>query len=139
FSFSSKEVEIASGKILNEMKITSITVNETLDPAVFSPPVFTPTPLQKLLTDLFGERSDVNAVMWTYHDFRRAHPDIDTDEALQVIGYQMLKMGDRSAAAVLLAANAADHPKSSGAAFGLGRAYWETKEFSKARAQFELA
>ncbi len=139
FSFSSKEVEIATGKVLNEMKTTSIVVNEKLDPAIFSPPVFTLTLLQKLLADLFGERTDVNAVLWSYRDFRRAHPDIDTNEGMQVIGYQMLKMGDHPAAVALLAANALAYPRSSGAAFGLGRAYCETKEFAKAREQFETA
>jgi cytochrome c-type biogenesis protein CcmH/NrfG len=48
-------------------------------------------------------------------------------------------MGDHRASVALLAANAAEHPQSSGAAFALGRAYRETKEFAKARAQFENA
>jgi tetratricopeptide (TPR) repeat protein len=77
--------------------------------------------------------------MWTYHDFVRAHTEIDTDEGMQVIGYQMPKMGDHRASVPLLAANAAEHPQSSGAAFALGRAYRETKEFANARAQFENA
>jgi hypothetical protein len=139
FSFSSKEVEIATGKVLNEFRTTSITVNEKLDPAVFSPPTFTPGPLQKLLADLYGERTDVNAVLWSYHEFRRAHPEIETDEGMQAIGYQTLKMGDHPAAVALLEANAKEHPKSSDAFFGLGRAYREQKEFAKARAQFEMA
>jgi Tetratricopeptide repeat len=139
FSFSSKEVEIATGKVLNEFRTTSIVVNEKLDPAVFSPPALTLTPLRKLMADLYGERTDVNAVLWTYHDFRRAHPEIETDEGMQVIGYQILKMGDHPAAVALLEANAKEHPKSSGAFFGLGRAYRERKEFAKARAQFETA
>jgi Tfp pilus assembly protein PilF len=58
---------------------------------------------------------------------------------MQIIGYQMLKMGDGASAVALLAANAADYPQSSGAAFGLGRAYCETKQLPKARAQFETA
>ena len=88
---------------------------------------------------LFGESTDAEAVMWTYRDFRRAHPDVDTDEAMQVIGYQMLKMADYPAAVALLTVNVADHPHSSGAAFGLGRAYRETKQLAKARAEFEGA
>lgn len=139
FSFSSKEVEIATGKVLNEMKTSSISVNEKLDPDVFSPPVFKQTPLQKLMADVFGERSDINAVMWTYREFRHAHPEINSDESMQVIGYQMLKMGDGASAVALLAANAVDYPQSSSAAFGLGRAYSETKQLSKARGQFETA
>ena len=139
FPFLSREIEIETGKVLNEMKITSIVLNEKLDPRVFSPPVLTLTPLQKLLADLFGERSDANAVMWTYRDFRRAHPDVDTDEGMEVIGYQMLKMGDHQAAVALLTANALAYPHSSGAAFGLGRSYRETGELVKARDQFETA
>ncbi len=117
FPFSSKEVEIATGKVLNEMRTTSIVANQNFDPAIFSPPVFPHTLLQTTMELLFGERTDGEAVMWTYRDFRRAHPDVDTDVAMQVTGYQMLKMGDHPAAVALLTANAADHPKSSGAAF----------------------
>jgi len=39
----------------------------------------------------------------------------------------------------LLTANALAYPRSSGAAFGLGRAYRETRHFAKAREQFETA
>jgi hypothetical protein len=139
FPFSSKEVEIATGKVLNEMRTTSIVANQQLDPAIFSPPVFPHTLLQTTMELLFGERTDVEAVMWTYRDFRRAHPDVETDEAMQVIGYQMLKMGDHPAAVALLTANAADYSKSSGAAFGLGRAWRETRQTAKARAAFGSA
>lgn len=139
FAFSSREVEIATGRVLNEMKWNSITVNENLDPAVFSPPNFPRTPLQSLLEKLFAERADREAVMWSYRGFRRAYPELDTDAGIQAIGYQMLKMGDSVSAVALLEANAAEHPKSSGAAFGLGRALKTAGKSAEARAAFERA
>ena len=139
FAFSSREVELASGKVLNEMKWNSITVNETIDPAAFSPPVFRRAPLQNLLEQLFAERADPDAVMWSYRGFRRADPGLDTDAGIQAIGYQMLKMGDSASAVRLLEANAAEHPKSSGAAFGLGRALRASGRAAQARAAFERA
>jgi hypothetical protein len=70
---------------------------------------------------LFLERSDRAAVRWSYGEFRRAYPGVDTDAGIQAVGYQILKMGDIDSAIALLEANAHDHPDSSGAAFGLGR------------------
>ncbi len=139
FAFSSREVEIATGKVLNEMQWNSITVNEDLAPAVFSPPSFTRTPVQDLLEKLYQERADHEAVMWSYRGFRRAYPDLDTDAGTQAIGYQMLKMGDSASAVTLLQANAAEHPRSSGAAFGLGRALRTAGKPAEARAAFERA
>jgi transcriptional regulator GlxA family with amidase domain len=139
FPFMSREVEIATGKVLNEMQTTSITINQDLDPSIFSPPVIQRNELQRLMDFLFQERSDVQAVMWTYHDFRRANPTVVTDESMQVIGYQMLKMGDFPSAIKLLDTNAQDYPQSTGAAFGLGRAYKAAGQVEKARREFERA
>jgi hypothetical protein len=139
FPFRIREVEIATGRVMNEMTWTSITVNAPLDPSVFSPPSFERTPLQKLLDRLFLEREDVEAVMWSYRDFRRAYPGVDSDFGIQAIGYQILKMGDRESAVALLEDNAAAHPKSSGAAFGLGRAYAASGRPEEARRAFQNA
>jgi len=139
FAHSDREVEIATGKVLNEMSWTSITVNQEIDPAVFSPPVFTRTPLQRLLDQLYLERTDIQAVLWSYHEFRRVHPAIETDEGIQVIGYQILKMGDHSSAVALLKANASDYPRSSGAAFALGRAHQTAGNLSESRVEFQRA
>lgn len=139
FAHSDREVEIATGRVLSEMTWTSITANQELDPGVFSPPVLRLTPLQQLLEQLFAERSDVEAVLWSYHEFRRGRPDIKTDEGMEFIGYQMLKMGDHAAALALLKVNAADYPRSSSAAFGLGRAYRTAGRLSEARAEFQRA
>lgn len=63
------------------MKTSSLVINQELDPSIFSPPVLKLTPLQKLMDQLFQERSDTQAVMWSYADFRTAHPDLATDES----------------------------------------------------------
>lgn|GEM_PF-725407 len=123
FAFADREVEIATGKVLNEMQWTSITLNRDLDPRAFSPPRFTHTPLQRFLEQLYEERSDEKAVLWTYRDFRRAHANLDTRAGVEVIGYQMVKMGDHQGAIALLQANAADYPRAASSAFALGRAY----------------
>lgn len=139
FPFHSEEVEIATGRVLNTMQWGEIVANRPLDPAVFSPPAMKRTPLQTLMDQLFVERDDVEAVRWTYADFRRTHPEADTDEAMQVVGYQMLKMGTAPSALLVLSENAAAYPKSSKAAFGLGRAYATAGETARARSELERA
>jgi hypothetical protein len=139
FPFAAREVEIATGRVMNEMTWTSIVVNEKIDPSAFSPPRFGRTPLQRLLDQLFAERSDVEAVKWSYRDFRRFYPEVETDGGIQAIGFQILKMGDAPAAVWLLEANAAAHPRSPGAAFGLGRAYRTAGRMPEARAAFRRA
>ncbi|MFI5120752.1 MAG: tetratricopeptide repeat protein [Thermoanaerobaculia bacterium] len=56
-----------------------------------------------------------------------------------MIGYQILKMGDVEPAIALLEANARDHPGSSGAAFGLGRALSTAGRSAEARTAFMRA
>jgi len=139
FPFSHREVDIASGRVLNQMRWTSITVNRVLEAAAFVPPSFARTPLQALLEHLYAERTDMAAVQWSYSEFRQAHAGLDTHAGVEFIGYQMLKMGDTTAAVRLLTINAADYPASATAAFGLGRAYWSTGDTAQARAQFRRA
>lgn len=139
FAFESNEVEIATGKVLNEFRTISIVANHAYDVSVFSPPEFKRTPLQNWIEHLYAMRDDASAVMWTYHDFRRAHRDVDTHDAAQAAGYQMLKMNALSAATSLLAANANDYPEVASAHFGVGRAYKAAGEPAKARAELERA
>jgi hypothetical protein len=139
FAFSDREVEISTGKVLNEMQWESITLNRDLDPKAFSPPDFTRTPLQQLLEQLYAERGDALSVLWSYRDFRRAHPGLDTRDGVEFIGYQMLKMSDHQAAIELLRANAADYPHAASAAFALGRAYATAGDAAAARAAFQRA
>jgi Tetratricopeptide repeat len=139
FPFAHLEVEIATGKVLNQLTWTSIELNRKLDPALFSPPGFTRTAEQRLLEQLYAERSDAAAVLWTYHDFRRANSGTDTRAGVEFIGYQMAKMGDHPAAIELLRANEADYPRAASAAFALGRAYVAAGEVNNARSAFERA
>jgi hypothetical protein len=110
FAFRHQEVEIATGRVLNEMTWTSITVNHDLPLGAFSPPQFERTAIGQLIERLYAEREDVEAVMWTYSDFRRAHPGVDTHDGAEIAGYQMLKMKDVAAAKALLTANVRDYP-----------------------------
>jgi tetratricopeptide (TPR) repeat protein len=139
FSFLTTEVDIGTGRALNEFRTKSITANHDYDPRTFSPPEFTRTPLQKLLEQLYAERADVGAVMWSYADFRRGLPNVDSREGIEMIGYQMLKMGDVTVAVELLKANAADYPRAAGAAFGLGRAYKTAGDIPRAREELQRA
>lgn len=139
FAHSFAETEIATGKMLNEMQWGSIVANRDLPERWFSPPQFIRTRLQQLLEQLFAGRADAQAVMWTYRDFRRSHPDVDTRAGLEAIGYQMLKMGDHGTAIALLEANVADYPRSASAAFALGRAYRIAGNVEKARKELERA
>ena len=139
FSFHGEEVEIGTDRVLNTMQWREIVVNRPLDVAAFSPPSLKRTPIRTLMDQLFQERDDVEAVRWSYEEFRRANPGVDTDEAMEVVGYQMLKMGSGTSAVMILGANAEAYPKSTGAAFGLGRAYATTGEVANARAEFERA
>jgi hypothetical protein len=139
FPFKSTEVEVATGKELNSMQWGSITANRPIPVSWFSPPVFEHTLLQSLIEQLYGEREDPSAVMWTYRVFKLAHPDLDTSEAAEIAGYQALKMDQLPAAIALLEQNAKDYPNEVDAAFGLGRAYLTAGRKDDARAQFQRA
>jgi hypothetical protein len=139
FAFSVREVEIATGKELNSNTVQSIVVNQPLESEFFSPPRFPHTPLQRMLEQLYEERTDSVAVMWTYRGFRQANPTIDTRDGVEFIGYQMVKMGDFKGAIDLLTQNATDYPKSASAQFGLGRACAAAGQSQEARAHFEKA
>jgi hypothetical protein len=139
FAFRNAETEIETGKELNEFQVQTIEANLSLDPSMFAPPAMHRTPAQNLMDQLFLEREDSIAVLWTYHDFKAAYPQVDSDIPMQVIGYQILKMGDKASAVVLLERNAADYPKSSGAAFGLGRAYGTVDRAEDAKREYRRA
>jgi hypothetical protein len=139
FPYSIKEVEIASGKELNSNTVRSIEVNKPLDKSFFSPPQYKRTPLQQMLEQLYMERTDPVSVMWTYHAFRRANPQVDTRAGVEFIGYQMAKMHDFNGAVQLLAGNARDYPSSASAEFGLGRAYQAAGDMANAKVAFESA
>jgi hypothetical protein len=139
FPFLNVEVDLATGKVLNRFQTDSIEVNRKLDASMFMPPQIQRTPLQAAMDQIFHERDDADAVQWTYHDFRNAYPETNTDVAMEVIGYQALKMGSITSAVALLEHNRHDYPQSADAAFGLGRAYKMAGRRLEARAEFEHA
>ena len=133
------ETVIATGETLTEMKWRSIEANGDLPDEWFSPPRFQRTRLQALLEHLYGERTDEQAVLWSYSQFRRAFPHVHTRAGIEMIGYQILKMGPTGSAVALLQANAGDHPRSASSAFGLGRALAEAGRLDEARVQYQRA
>jgi hypothetical protein len=139
FAHSFVQTEIATGEEMSRMQWGKIEVDRELPMWWFSPPRFERTEYQSFLERLFGERADKQAVMWSYRDYRRAYPNFDTRAGIELIGYQILKMGDVEAAVALLEANAEDHPGSSTSAFGLGRAYDTAGDQARARTEFERA
>lgn len=139
FPFRDQEVVIGSNQVLNEGVTHAIELNSLHDPAVFSPPAFQRTALQDFLEKLFAERDDAQAAAWSYADFRRAHPATDTNDGVQAIGYQMLKMDEPATAIALLERNAHDYPQSSDAAFGLARAYKTAGRMDEARHALQRA
>ena len=130
-----ESVELRSGRDLGSVQ-WSITANETVPADWFSPPKFTRTEIQGFVEHLYNQRDDFDAIMWTYHEFRRAHKNVDTSDALNVVGYQMLKMGQIQNAVLVLEQNVIDNPTSSNSRFGLGRAYLAANEKQKAKLQF---
>jgi len=139
FSFSSRDVDIATGHEQSSMVWGNIEVNADLPRTWFEPPQFTRSTLQSFLEKLFYERSDTSSLQWSYNELRRAHPEIDTREGVEAIGYQMLKMGDNRGAIAVLKLNARDYPQSSSSAFALGRAYRSANEIDKAKVEFRRA
>ena len=139
FPFAATEADIATGEELNSMHWGEIEANQDLPVAWFSPPEYERTPIQSFMEQLFIQRSDPSAALWTYAAFRRANPGIDTRNASQIIGYQDLKMGEVEGAIALLERNAADYPEAADSAFGLGRAYAAAGRNDEARAEFARA
>tara|TARA_R110000868_G_scaffold51823_13_gene163904 strand:- start:9123 stop:10226 length:1104 start_codon:yes stop_codon:yes gene_type:complete len=139
FPFAYIEVELASGAELNSMRWGEIEADRDLPVAWFSPPEYERTPIQTFMEQLYLQRSDAAATLWTYAVFRRAHPGTDTRGASEAIGYQMLKMDEIDTAIALLERNAADYPGAADSAFGLGRAYATAGRAEDARAEFTRA
>lgn len=139
FPFKSAEVEIATGKELGSMQWGSITANREIPVSWFSAPVYQHTPMQTFIEQLYEQREDPSALMWTYRIFRLAHPGTDTSDAAETAGYQILKMDQPQSAIALLEQNARDYPEQADAAFGLGRAYASSGRKADARAEFQRA
>ncbi len=135
----SLDIEIATGQVMNEFRRLRVEINTVHDPSIFSPAPYTRTPLQQCLEQLYMERADLTAIIYTYREFRRTHPEIDTRAGVEFVGYQMVKMLDVQGAVGLLTANAADYPNTASAQFGLGRAYAAAGDTAGATRAFEQA
>ena len=132
-------IQIPSGRVVSSMQWGRVESNLPLPDDWFSPPKFERTPLQHFIESLFGQRSDLNSVMWTYNEFVRAYPDLDTSSAVNIAGFQILKMGEIETAVALLEQNALDYPTSASTRFGLGRAYQMAGLLGRAREEFQAA
>ena len=139
FAFHDVSIESATGEVLSEMRWGRIQAGRDLPDAWFSPPRFERTPLQRFVEQLFVQRSDPAAMLWTYHDYRSLLPSTDTRRGVEFIGYHMLKMGNAAEAIPLLEANVADHSTAASALFELGRALQSAGELDDARWRYEQA
>jgi len=137
FAFNSGQYDISSGKLLNEIQWMTIKVNDNVPYKWFLPPVYERTILQNYLEQLYQERSDSVAIKWTFNNFNRFHPDVNTEQGIEFIGYQILKMGEEKNALLLLKLNQNMFPKSAVAAFGVGRAYNTLGDKANARTEFK--
>lgn len=135
----STTVEMPSGRTLWSMQWTQIEANRDLPPDWFSPPVFERSPLQSFIEHLYAQRDDLTAVEWTYDNFRRAYPDVDTRDAVDFAGFQILKMGQQQTAIALLERNVVDHPKSADSRYELARALLNANRERDARVQLDHA
>jgi tetratricopeptide (TPR) repeat protein len=135
-----REVDSATGKVLDEGGVTSVEINPSLDVSIFSPPQWQRTPVQTMIARIYDEREDPGAVVTTYHQFRAlVDPTTATGDAVDFVGYQCLKMGHASAAVALLTENVADNPGSARAHFGLGRALQSSGDDKNAAVEYRKA
>jgi tetratricopeptide (TPR) repeat protein len=136
---SDREIDTASGRVLDYGTVESVEINPAFPVAQFSPPEWERTPLQRMIQRLYDERTDAAAVMATYRNFRRAFGDMASGDAVDFTGYQILKSGQTATAVSLLTQNAADNPNSARAHFGLGRALDTAGQKEAARVEYERA
>ncbi len=136
-----REVDEQTGKSLTESFVTSVDINPDLHASMFHPPDWDRTPLQSMIQRIFEERTEPEAVMATYRDFRTL-VDVRSkaaSDAIDFVGYQCLKMGQVETTVALLAQNVSENPNSARAHFGLGRAYVASGRKNEARAQYRAA
>jgi len=139
FHHSDREIDSATGAVLDEGGVSSVEINPVLPVSMFSPPQWNRTPLQQMIQNMYDERDETVAVLATYRDFA-AMVDLKapaTGDAVDFTGYQMLKMGHGETAVALLSNNVEDHPRSPRAHFGLGRALAATGDRARAKQEFE--
>jgi tetratricopeptide (TPR) repeat protein len=118
------------------MQWGNIVANQALPDDWFSAPEFERTDIQRFIEQLYDQRGDLESVMWTYRNFRAAFPMVDTSEAVNMAGFQTLKMGVTDTAIALLSQNVMDNPDSATASFELGRAYHTDGNVPAAREEY---
>jgi tetratricopeptide (TPR) repeat protein len=136
---SDREIDTASGRVLDYGTLVSVEINPALPVEQFSPPEWERTPLQRMIQRMYDERTDTTAVLATYRDFRRAFPEMASGDGVDFTGYQILKSGQTETSVALLTQNVADWPNSARAHFGLGRALDAAGKPQAARAEYDRA
>lgn len=136
---SDREIDTASGRVLDYGTVESVEINPDLPLTQFSPPEWERTALQRMIQRLYDERTDAVAAMATYRDFRRAFAGMASGDAVDFTGYQILKSGQTATAVTLLTQNVADNPNSARVHFGLGRALDTAGQKEAARGEYERA
>lgn len=124
FAHTDKEIDASTGKVLDEGGVRSMEINPDLPISMFSPPEWNRTPLQQMIQRMYDERDETVAVLATYRDFAPLVQIQSTAaaDAIDFVGYQILKMGHTGTAVALLRQNLADHPNYAAAKNGLARA-----------------
>src|SRR4051812_28777090 len=125
FPFSLREVDLATGEVMDAFTWDAVEANVPLDFAVFSPPVRAATPVSRLVNGIFAARRVTADALGWYHDFLRdpATATVDIEAAIESVGYECLKSGAVTTGTALLEENLRAHPTSARAHFGVGRAY----------------
>lgn len=134
-----QEIDAQTGKVLDEGGDSRIEINPDLPVTMFSPPIWQRTPLQQMIQRIYDERDETVAVMATYRDFLSfvdEHASA-TGDAVDFVGYQILKMGHAQTAVILLTQNVSAHPNSARAHFGLGRALEAAGNKAAARVEYQ--
>jgi hypothetical protein len=141
FPFSLREVDLATGVVMDAFTWESIEANTAVDYAEFSPPARAPTPVSRLVNGIFAARHVTADALGWYHDFQRdpATAGIDIEAAIASVGYECLKNGAVATGSALLQENLRAHPGSARAHFGLGRAYRAAGREVEALEQFREA
>ena len=141
FPFSLREVDLATGELMDASTWQAIDANVPLAPSVFSPPPRIDTPLSRLVNAIYASRHVTADALGWYHDFLRdpATAGVDVQSAIESVGYECLKNGAIATGTALLEENLLAHPSSARAHFGVGRAYRAAGREADAIARFREA
>jgi hypothetical protein len=125
FPYSLREVDLATGEVMDASTWEVIEANVPMDYAVFSPPPRPATPVSRLVNGIFAARHVTADALGWYRDFLRdpATAAIGIQSAIESVGYECLKNGAVATGTALLEENLRAHPASARAHFGVGRAY----------------